>query len=416
VRCLRLNPWAISIAAIHAGILCGEAAGTARAADERLAVLEFQGSKVDNDTLRTFTDAVRGGALEGLVGRSTNVMTRENTMALLKAMGKSDCTEGECEVETARNIGADYVVSGSVTRIEDHYVVALKVHESKGGTLLAADMVKGKTQVQVLDQLREHGRDLLRATFGRPESSLGSSGREPRIGAPSEYSVGEAVGNDRLLPPSTRPMAPVVTTSPSPLAQGEAMPPPPAYWEPQTYAPTVAAASPTPQVMDNPTVRQGSPEEQEYNPAGYHLHDGFYLRILLGWGNHVVTSPDGRNSKGAPEVGIALGWALSDSLIAFVEAQNLLGPGLSYYFNPSNWYLSAQIGEAMLSTSYPTSDGTQSTTAWIPGGSMTLGKEWWASENWGVGVAIRVEGGSGTSGGNDYSFSMGELLLSSTFN
>jgi TolB-like protein len=165
-----LSCWLTAIAVLHAGFLWGKL-GTAQAAERRLAVLEFQGSKIEEDTLKTFTDAVRGGALEGLAGRGVDVMTRENMMAMLKAMGKKECNEGECEVETARNIGADYVVSGSVTHIENLYVVTLKIHESKNGSLLATDMVKAKTQVQVLDQLREHGRDLLKASMGRTRSS-----------------------------------------------------------------------------------------------------------------------------------------------------------------------------------------------------------------------------------------------------
>jgi len=59
-------------------------------------------------------------------------MTRENMMVLLKDMGKKDCSEGDCEVETARNIGADFVVSGSVVRIDAAFVVTLKLHETKG--------------------------------------------------------------------------------------------------------------------------------------------------------------------------------------------------------------------------------------------------------------------------------------------
>ncbi|MGB8298577.1 MAG: PEGA domain-containing protein [Polyangia bacterium] len=190
----RLSSWFTAMAVLHVGLLWGEL-GTAQAADRRLAVLEFQGSKVDDETLKTFADAVRGGALEGLVGRGIDVMTRENMMAMLKAMGKSGCSEGECEVETARNIGADYVVSGSVTHIENLYVVTLKIHESKGGTLLATDMLKGKTQVEVLDQLREHGRDLLRASLGRSRSALAPGGREKRIEADGEF----AVSDDRVL-------------------------------------------------------------------------------------------------------------------------------------------------------------------------------------------------------------------------
>lgn len=85
----------------------------AETVSKRLAVLEFRG-KIDSDVLETFADAVRGGAVEGLAGREVEVLTRENMMVLLREMGKEDCTEGDCEVETARNIGADFVVSGTV--------------------------------------------------------------------------------------------------------------------------------------------------------------------------------------------------------------------------------------------------------------------------------------------------------------
>jgi TolB-like protein len=183
----------LALAAFSWVILCGS--DGALAADKRLAVLEFQGGKIEDETLRTLTDTVRGGALEGLARSGIDVMTRENMMAMLKAMGKAECQEGECEVETARNIGADYVVSGSVARIESLYVVTLKIHESKGGTLLATDMVKGKSQVEVLDQLREHGRDLLKTSLGRSRSSSGATGREKRIEAEGE----PAINDERVL-------------------------------------------------------------------------------------------------------------------------------------------------------------------------------------------------------------------------
>jgi len=85
---------------------------------KRMAVLEFQGRNMDEDILMTFSDTVRGGALQGLEPHGVVVMTRENMMVLLRDMGKKECGEGDCEVETARNIGADYVISGKVVRIE----------------------------------------------------------------------------------------------------------------------------------------------------------------------------------------------------------------------------------------------------------------------------------------------------------
>jgi len=136
-----------------------------------LAVLEFKGASIKDDVLDTLSDAVRGGAVAGLAGRGVKVMTRESMMMLLRDMGKQDCTEGDCEVETARNIGADFVVSGSVVQIEDTFVVSLKLHETGSGTLLAADQIQAKNQIDLLPHLSEHGRILSAKTVEPPPAA-----------------------------------------------------------------------------------------------------------------------------------------------------------------------------------------------------------------------------------------------------
>ena len=141
------------------------ASAAAQPGNKRLAVLEFQGKNLEQDILMTFSDTIRGAALQGVGGRGVAVMTRENMLVLLRDMGKQECGEGECEVETARNIGADYVISGKVVRMEQLYVVTLKLHETKGGSLLSADTVEGASQVDLLRSLREHGRQLTTAAF-----------------------------------------------------------------------------------------------------------------------------------------------------------------------------------------------------------------------------------------------------------
>ena len=146
-------------------------AAAAQRGNKRLAVLEFQGRNLDQDVLMTFSDTVRGGALQGLEGRGVVVMTRENMLVLLRDMGKKECGEGECEVETARNIGADYVVSGKVVRMEQIYVVTLKLHETQGGSLIGTDTVEAASQVDLLRTLRERARLVTNAAFGpRPGS------------------------------------------------------------------------------------------------------------------------------------------------------------------------------------------------------------------------------------------------------
>jgi TolB-like protein len=175
----------------------------ARAAERRLAVLEFQGKKLDDDVLNTFSDAVRGGVVDALAGRPVLVMTRENMVMLLKEMGRKGCTEGDCEVETGRNIGADYVVSGAVARIDQSLILTLKLHETKSGGLLGTEMVEGTSQMEVLRQLGDRSRELIETKLlRRPDSR--ASAREPvaQSPRPSQALAGEAIAPRPSQPPA----------------------------------------------------------------------------------------------------------------------------------------------------------------------------------------------------------------------
>ena len=129
-------------------------------ATKRLAVLEFRGVGVDEQALPVITDYVRSGVLEGIGkqqvdGNDVLVMTRENMMDMLTSMGKSisDCT-GECEVEIARNIGADFVVSGELTKLGDLLILNIKLHETVQGQLLAVEDARGSKLEAMLDHAK----------------------------------------------------------------------------------------------------------------------------------------------------------------------------------------------------------------------------------------------------------------------
>src|SRR5438093_4718108 len=87
------------------------------AASELVAVLEFRNKLPDKDAVDAgyLTDVVRTAVLEQ--GAGLRVMTRENILVLLQSQGKrlEDC-EGECEVDTGRRLGAEYVITGEVLR------------------------------------------------------------------------------------------------------------------------------------------------------------------------------------------------------------------------------------------------------------------------------------------------------------
>src|SRR3954470_2194041 len=95
------------------------------------------------------SDRIRAEVLDAKLG--VKVMTRENMFVLLQAQGKTlENCEGECEVDTGRRLGADYVVSGEVLRVGASLKTTLKLHDTHSGTLLAAVSASG-VDVEALD-------------------------------------------------------------------------------------------------------------------------------------------------------------------------------------------------------------------------------------------------------------------------
>lgn len=146
-----------------------------------------------------------------------------------------------------------------------------------------------------------------------------------------------------------------------------------------------------------------------------HRHDGFFLRILNGFGYWLVVEKDytggDREFEGfAGVLRLQVGHEIADNLVLFGEygvftmekpdmnwqgetvseadaevAIVELGVGLTYYFMPINIYLS---GSLTLSGNSIDLKGEEAETGGGLGGYFAVGKEWWISENWGIGVAL----------------------------
>ena len=147
---------------------------TAFAGDTKVAVLEFQGS-LPPSTLQTFSDSVRGGALDILPPGEFSLMELENMLVIMSDMGlDASCLEGSCEVDLARNIGADYVISGKVIEEEGNLLCTVKVHETKSGKLLEQSQITRASAKDLREALPREVKVLIGGSI--PGASLAGGG------------------------------------------------------------------------------------------------------------------------------------------------------------------------------------------------------------------------------------------------
>jgi hypothetical protein len=151
--------------------------------------------------------------------------------------------------------------------------------------------------------------------------------------------------------------------------------------------------------------------------GGAHQHDGFYMRLTAGLGYLDASETYGGATDSYSGIGAsfsaAFGGTIAPNLILYGEflmttitnAEWSLdgvkqgysgmdmtlygfGPGIAYYFMPINLYLSGTLTFTRVSfvDTYATYLGEENTDIGI-GLSFTVGKEWWVSRDWGLGIA-----------------------------
>jgi hypothetical protein len=182
--------------------------------------------------------------------------------------------------------------------------------------------------------------------------------------------------------------------------------------------PAVAAAQPG---QPPPPPPPGSSPGYGYGAygmtvPGVHEHEGFFLRLQLGGGylrgrtEYLDENLDVKGGAGAFQ--LALGGNLSPGLIIFGElfGQAIVEPTLEYageeteaedatasiggigiglaYYLPANVYFSGTLAVSQLRWTEDTGDvERESETEIGPALLAQIGKEWWVSDNWGIGLA-----------------------------
>jgi len=187
------------------------------AAAELLAVLELSGDLPDKQR-RALTDAVREEATNLTAGTGIKVMTQENMETLLTDMGMdvSCISEGACEVDTLRNLQANYGVTGTVTDFDGTYLVTLQLYEMRTGTMMGAEKVKGSDALTL-------------ATESVPEGARKLLGRLPGVGSAAAATAPVApapVATAPVTPPPAPVAAPAAAVAVVPGASASGWQPP----------------------------------------------------------------------------------------------------------------------------------------------------------------------------------------------
>jgi hypothetical protein len=307
-------------------------------------------------------------------------------------------------------------------------------------------------------------------TGAQPPAASPPSSPPPAAGAPPPaYAPGYAPPSGDAPPPPTYAPPPAYAPPPG-NAPPPAYAPPPGYAPPSGYgppqgnAPPPSGYAPPPSGYAPPPPGYGPPPPGyappprgyatgSYYPPGYaaappeHLHDGFYLRLHLGAGYAHLSGTDGFGNTvtaagGGASFGVAIGGAIAPNLIVFgtlfgvgfsptVKVGGVdagisnssaalagIGAGAAFYIEPINLYLSgavaatsAEIDDSNNNALYQTRDGI--------GVQLMVGKEWWISQDWGIGLAGEFIGAS-MKDKNDSSVTWSadtwSLLLSTTYN
>ena len=234
-------------------------------------------------------------------------------------------------------------------------------------------------------------------------------------------------------PPSVDPDSPFDDASQAPPPSPAPAPSAPA---PTSTTPDSTEPSPAPAPIARPALRPSpgplaDPAPGQYPPldeVGAHEHDAFYFRVLFGPATMQARTGHRSLSGGGFDLGLSAGHALRKDLILHLDSifssalspsyevdgeamddRSIsavavgLGPGVTYYA-PHTLYATGAVYASWLNRTetrevppdpadplgQPGTEEVYDRSDTGIGASLTLGKEWWVTESWGLGIAARA--------------------------
>ena len=132
--------------------------------------LAVRANAMDAAARETLEEAIRNLAGDTLTPQGYTVLTGDNTLRLLADNGidPTKACEANCALEAAREMRAEVFVSGTVSKVEDEYVLFVRLFEQASGKQLGSVQLEASTVKMLRAALREKGAGLFRGSASRP--------------------------------------------------------------------------------------------------------------------------------------------------------------------------------------------------------------------------------------------------------
>ena len=189
VRFLFLKVMAFISLFIISGVTC--MVSKSYAESPRLAVLELQGDLGTLAQRQAWTDGIRRRALTLLRDHGVMVIDRDQFAQLVDpSRDLSDCV-GLCAAAIAREVGAHWSLSGSLTQDGSNALVTLKLHNAMG-SLLGVEQIRGVLLKVTQQELAPMTERLIKSALFSPDEdeddAVETSGHEEAVAVDSNPS------------------------------------------------------------------------------------------------------------------------------------------------------------------------------------------------------------------------------------
>jgi TolB-like protein len=150
----------------------------------RVAIFDFKaGESITEKEAATITDMVR---TEMIKNKKFTVIDRENIKRVLEeqGFGQKGCTDTSCEVQLGKLLAANKIMTGSISKLGNSYIINTQVTDVEKGTNDIAEKEKTKTiddMDSAIKDLVEKIADAMESTITEePKKAKGEEVKEPK--------------------------------------------------------------------------------------------------------------------------------------------------------------------------------------------------------------------------------------------